>query len=114
VATYEFDSKSSVTTISQNIGLASLSDLTIKVKTSNVTNKTATLTFSNQNSAAVNVSYDLNNDIAGAFTVKAKGLLSKETVYDLPLSGLNASGENQLKVNWTAGVYHGNAVLFNF
>lgn len=114
VAVYEFGRTDSVTTISQNIGIASLSDITVSVKARDEVKNTATLTFSNKNSAAVTVNYEVNNEAAGSFGIKAKGLFAKEAVYNLPLDSLKPSGENQLKANWTVGIYQGSLELLDF
>ncbi|MBL1228968.1 hypothetical protein IW492_06945 [Enterococcus sp. BWB1-3] len=114
VGVYEFGQTDSVTTITQNIGIGNLTTPTIQVKSKDENLNTAILTFSNKNSSAVKVSYSLNDDSAGTFDIKAKGLLSKESTYDLPLSNVFTEGENHLTVNWTVGIYSGSTILFDF
>ncbi|MEI5993228.1 hypothetical protein [Candidatus Enterococcus mansonii] len=114
IACYYFEKTSAITTIKQNIGIANVSDIGIRVKKADPATNSAIVTFSNKNSIPLTVSYSLNEQETTSFGIKAKGIFSKESVQDVSLTDLFEPGMNKITGNWTNGVYTGPKMEFTF
>lgn len=114
IAAYNFEKNSEITTIKQNIGLANLSAIGIRLKKADPANNSAVVTFSNKNLVPLTISYAVNEQEIASFGIKAKGLLSKESVQDISLTDLYNPGDNKITANWTTGIYSGPVMEFNF
>lgn len=107
VGTYFFEQTSGVTTISQNIGIASVTDIAFRVKSTNAAANSAVVTFVNTNTVALPVYYTLNGEQSDSFTIPARGLLARESVKDVTVTKLQAAGENIITVHWANDFYSG-------
>lgn len=107
IGSYFFEQTSDITTISQNIGIASVNDVGFRIKSTNPATHSAVVTFVNTNTIALPVYYTLNGEQSDSFTIPAKGLLARESVKDVSLNNLQINGENVITVHWANEFYAG-------
>lgn len=107
IGVYFFEQVSGVTTINQNIGIASINNVGFRVKSTSPTTNSAVVTFVNTNTVAMPVYYTLNGEQSDSFTIPARGLLARESVKDVSLTNLQSNGENIITVHWANEFYSG-------
>jgi hypothetical protein len=108
IGRYRLAGDGTADSVAQDIGLASPAAPTAAVGAVSA-NGTATLTLTNPSSAVVNASYAVNGGSTSATTVPAKSLLGSAGTRTVTLTGL-APGANTVTIEWSAGVYAGEAL----
>ncbi|HCC34288.1 MAG TPA: hypothetical protein DEQ02_01110 [Ruminococcaceae bacterium] len=88
-----------------DIGIASVTNLGLQLKSKNDAAKTAVVTVTNKNFASYTVEYSVNDGSASETTISSRGLFS-DTKKDITLSGL-VSGENIVRIHWKTALYAG-------
>lgn len=113
VQVVNFERNSGISSVNQNIGIGNVNTIGLKLKSLNPANNSGVITFSNTNSAALTLNYSVNGSGYKAVSIKAKGLLSKESTLDVTLNNLAASG-NVIDYYWSNGLYRGQLTTTGF
>lgn len=108
VGSYRLAGDETLNSVSQNIGLATLTPPATSVGAVSASG-TATLTLTNKTSAVVSIAYSVNGGASAESTVPAKPLIGSAGTRAITLTGLTP-GENIVTIDWSTGVYDGGAL----
>jgi len=113
VGVYNIPSDSPYPEISQDIGIISVTNLGLQLKSQNDAQKSAVVTVINKNYSSYTIEYSVNDGQVYQTTINAKGLLTGDAKKDITLTDLS-TGVNTVKVRWLADIYSGSYVKLSF